>query len=110
MDFIFVAIGLVLLFFGGEGLVRGSVTISRRLGISAILIGVVVVGFGTSAPELLVSVKASLMEQPDIALGNVVGSNIANVLLILVLPPFSRPWSVKTKRSQGTPLLLLSPA
>lgn len=97
MDFIFVAIGLVLLFFGGEGLVRGSVTISRRLGISAILIGVVVVGFGTSAPELLVSVKASLMEQPDIALGNVVGSNIANVLLILGFAAVLSPVVCKDK-------------
>lgn len=91
MDMIFIALGLVLLFFGGEGLVRGSVNISRRLGISAILIGMIVVGFGTSAPELLVSVKASLMGQPDIALGNVVGSNIANVLLILGLAAIMTP-------------------
>ncbi|PIR39465.1 MAG: sodium:calcium antiporter [Alphaproteobacteria bacterium CG11_big_fil_rev_8_21_14_0_20_39_49] len=83
MDYILIISGLVLLFAGGEALVRGSVAISERLGISAILIGVVVVGFGTSTPELMVSVKASLAGQPDIALGNVVGSNIANVLLIL---------------------------
>ncbi len=83
MDYLLIISGLVLLFAGGEALVRGSVAISERLGISAILIGVVVVGFGTSTPELLVSIKASLAGQPDIALGNVVGSNIANVLLIL---------------------------
>lgn len=83
MDYVLIAAGLALLFVGGEALVRGSVTISKRLGISAILIGVVVVGFGTSAPELLVSVQASLAGQSDIALGNVVGSNIANILLIL---------------------------
>lgn len=83
IDALFIVAGLVLLFIGGEALVRGSVTISKRLGISAILIGVVVVGFGTSAPELLVSIKASLADQPDIALGNVIGSNIANILLIL---------------------------
>lgn len=97
MDYIYVVAGLVLLFIGGEGLVRGSVTISKRLGISAILIGVVVVGFGTSAPELLVSVKASLNGQPDIALGNVVGSNIANVLLILGLAAVLTPVICKDK-------------
>lgn len=85
MDYILILGGLALLFAGGEALVRGSVAISERLGISAILIGLLVVGFGTSTPELLVSVKASLAGQPDIALGNVVGSNIANVLFILGL-------------------------
>ena len=97
MDYIYVVLGLVLLFVGGEALVRGSVVISKRLGISAILIGVVVVGFGTSAPELLVSIKASLNNQPDIALGNVVGSNIANVLLILGLASVLTPIMCKDK-------------
>ncbi len=83
MDYALLVGGLALLFAGGEALVRGSVALSERLGISAILIGMVVVGFGTSTPELLVSLQASLAGQPDIALGNVVGSNIANVLLIL---------------------------
>jgi len=83
IDGFMIVAGLALLFYGGEGLVNGSVAISQRLGISKVLIGVVVVGFGTSTPELLVSIKASLAGQPDIALGNVVGSNIANVLLIL---------------------------
>lgn len=77
------AAGLVLLFVGGEGLVRGSVAIAERLGISKLLIGLVIVGFGTSTPELLVSVNAALGGTPEIALGNVVGSNIANVLLIV---------------------------
>ena len=82
-DLLLVAAGLVLLFLGGEGLVRGSVAIAERLGLSKLLIGLVVVGFGTSTPELLVSVNAALDGAPQIALGNVVGSNIANVLLIL---------------------------
>ena len=82
-DLLLVAAGLVLLFVGGEGLVRGSVAIAERLGISKLLIGLVIVGFGTSTPELLVSVNAALDGVPEIALGNVVGSNIANVLLIL---------------------------
>lgn len=90
-DYVLVSAGLLLLFVGGEALVRGSVAISKRLGISTILIGVVVVGFGTSAPELLVSVKASLAGQSDIALGNVVGSNIANFLLILGLSAVITP-------------------
>lgn len=82
-DLLLVAAGLVLLFVGGEGLVRGSVAIAERLGVSKLLIGLVIVGFGTSTPELLVSVNAALDGAPEIALGNVVGSNIANVLLIV---------------------------
>lgn len=82
-DLFLVAAGLVLLFVGGEGLVRGSVAIAERLGISKLLIGLVIVGFGTSTPELLVSVNAALDGAPEIALGNIVGSNIANVLLIV---------------------------
>ncbi len=91
LDYLLIVLGLLFLFAGGEALVRGSVTLSKRLGVSALLIGVVVVGFGTSAPELLVSIKASLQNQPDIALGNVVGSNIANVLLILGIAGCLRP-------------------
>lgn len=75
--------GLALLFAGGEGLVRGSVALAERLGLSKLIIGLVIVGFGTSTPELLVSVNAALGGSSDIALGNVVGSNIANVLLIV---------------------------
>lgn len=100
MDYVLIVAGLVMLFVGGEMLVRGSVVISKRLGISAILIGVVVVGFGTSTPELLVSVKASLAGQPDIALGNVVGSNIANVLLILGIAALITPIICKDKAIQ----------
>ncbi|MGE0622899.1 MAG: calcium/sodium antiporter [Pseudomonadales bacterium] len=77
--------GLLFLFIGGETLVRGSVAIAERLGLSKLLIGLTVVGVGTSAPELLVSVSAALGGAPEIALGNVVGSNIANVLLIIGL-------------------------
>ncbi|SHF46914.1 cation:H+ antiporter [Ruegeria intermedia] len=82
-DLLLVAAGLVLLFVGGEGLVRGSVNIAERFGVSKLLIGLVIVGFGTSTPELLVSVNAALDGAPEIALGNVVGSNIANILLIV---------------------------
>ncbi|ADZ69882.1 calcium/sodium antiporter [Polymorphum gilvum] len=79
----FLVLGLVLLFAGGEGLVRGAVSLAARLGMPPLIIGLTVVGFGTSMPELVVSVKAAFQSSPDIAVGNVVGSNTANILLIL---------------------------
>lgn len=85
MDYIYVVAGLIGLFFGGEGLVRGSVGLARRMAISPLLIGLTVVGFGTSTPELLVSVEAAWRGVPDIAIGNIIGSNIANILLIVGL-------------------------
>ncbi|MEM5519373.1 calcium/sodium antiporter [Sulfitobacter sp. AS59] len=83
MDYIYVAAGLLCLFLGGEALVRGSVGIAQRLAISPLLIGLTVVGFGTSMPELLVSIEAAWRGVPDIAVGNIVGSNIANIALIM---------------------------
>jgi cation:H+ antiporter len=83
LDYVYVLIGLVGLFLGGESLVRGSVSIARRMSISPFVIGLTVVGFGTSMPELLVSLQAALDGVPDIAIGNIVGSNIANILLII---------------------------
>jgi cation:H+ antiporter len=82
---IYIVSGIALLTFGGDLVVRGSVTLAIKLGISKVLVGMIVVGFGTSAPELLVSISATLSGSPDIAVGNVVGSNIANFLLILGL-------------------------
>lgn len=83
MTYFQVLAGFVLLLGGAECLVRGAVGLARRLGISALVIGMTVVAIGTSAPELVVSVRAALGDAPGIALGNLVGSNIANVLLIL---------------------------
>ncbi|WP_353475404.1 calcium/sodium antiporter [Salipiger sp. H15] len=74
--------GLVLLVAGGEFLVRGAVQVAERLGVSPLVIGLTLVGFGTSMPELVTSVQAGLSGSPGIAYGNVVGSNIANILLI----------------------------
>ena len=91
MDYMLILAGLVALFVGGEGLVRGAVSIAQRLGLSTILIGAVIVGFGTSTPELVVSLKAALAGQSEIALGNVVGSNIANVMLIMALAALLAP-------------------
>lgn len=86
MDIVYVIAGLVLLVLAGDALVRGSVNLSLRLGIPPLIVGLTVVAFGTSAPELLVSVSAILEGAPGIALGNVVGSNIANILLVLGIP------------------------
>lgn len=77
--------GMALLLIGGEALVRGAVGLAQRLGVSSLLIGLTLVGFGTSTPELVTSVLAALAGSPAIAVGNVVGSNIANILLILGL-------------------------
>jgi cation:H+ antiporter len=91
MDAILLILGLVLLVGAGDALVRGAVALSLQLGIPAILVSATVVAFGTSAPELLISVQAALEGAPGIALGNVVGSNIANVLLVLGVPALIVP-------------------
>jgi len=96
-----VAVGLVALFAGGEWLVRGAVALAARLGLPTLIISLTVVGFGTSMPELLVSLRAALAGQADIALGNVVGSNTANILLIIGLSALVTPmtnWDNSVKR------------
>lgn len=75
--------GFALLLLGGDFLVRGASGLATRLGISPLVVGIIVVGFGTSAPELVTSVQAALNGAPGLAVGNIVGSNIANILLIL---------------------------
>ena len=85
-DLLLIAAGLAVLVFAGDALVKGAVNLSLRLGIPALVVGLTVVAFGTSAPELLVSVQAVLKDAPELALGNVVGSNIANILLVMGLP------------------------
>jgi len=86
IDFVMILAGLILLVFAGDALVKGAVNLSLRLGVPALIVGLTVVSFGTSAPELLVSVQAVLDDAPSLALGNVVGSNIANILLVLGVP------------------------
>ena len=85
-DYISLAGGLVVLIIAGDVLVRGSVGIAQRLGIPNLVIGLTIVAFGTSAPELVISLKAALEGAGGIAIGNVVGSNIANVLIVLGMP------------------------
>ncbi|NJO33001.1 MAG: calcium/sodium antiporter [Rhodospirillales bacterium] len=86
--------GLALLAIGGEGVVRGAVGVARRLGLSELLIGLTLVGFGTSTPELMTSIDAALAGSPGIALGNVIGSNVGNILLILATVVLIRPISM----------------
>jgi len=88
------AAGLLLLLVGGELLVRGAVATATRAGVSPLLIGLTLVGFGTSTPELLTSVEAAIVGSPGIAVGNVVGSNIANILLILGIAALICPLKV----------------
>ena len=92
--------GLVLLVAGGDLLVRGATTAARLLGVSPLMIGLTLVGFGTSTPELVTSVTAAMKEAPGIAVGNVVGSNIANILLILGLAAVIFPLAVDPKGFQ----------
>ena len=79
----YILVGLVLLVLGGDWLLKSSVGLSYRLNISKIIVGLTVVSFATSAPEMIVSIKAAMDGFPDIALGNVIGSNIGNIGLVL---------------------------
>lgn len=83
--------GLVLMAFAGDFLVNGAVTVGRKLGLSPLIAGIFIVGFGTSAPEMLVAIDAARNNYPNLALGNIVGSNIANILLVLALPAIISP-------------------
>lgn len=95
IDIGLVVAGLALLIAGGEALVRGAGTLASRAGISPLIIGLVVVSAATSAPELAVTVGAVLGGEPDLAVGNVIGSNIANILLILGLSAVISPLVIK---------------
>ena len=85
-SYLILAAGLILLVICGDLLVRGAIGIAQHLHIPPIIIGLTVVAFGTSAPELVISLNAALSGSPDIAIGNVVGSNIANILIVMGLP------------------------
>ncbi|SDW13726.1 calcium/sodium antiporter [Roseicitreum antarcticum] len=86
LDIVLILVGLGLLLVAGDALTKGAVNLAIRMGIPAIIVGLTVVAFGTSAPEMLVSVDAVLSGAPGLALGNVVGSNTANILLVLGAP------------------------
>lgn len=101
MGILMILAGFVLLFFSGDWLVKSSVQIARYLKISTLVVGLTVVAFGTSAPELLVSLKAVFDGVPDISVGNVIGSNIANIALVLGLVTIILPIRV----SKGSSVL-----
>ena len=99
--------GLVLLLAGGESLISGAAKLAKRLGMSPLLIGLTVVAFGTSMPELFVSIKATMGGHPDIMFGNVVGSNIANIGLVLALSAILYPLTVHFHRLKREFVLLI---
>ena len=100
MDIFYLVLGLVLLIVGGDFLVKGSVALALRMRVSMVVIGLTVVSFATSAPELIVSVYSALTGHPDMAIGNVIGSNIANISLVLGLTALVYPLSFKKRLYQ----------
>jgi len=110
LDVALIVGGLVLLFVGGEGLLRGAVALAERFGLSKFLVSAVIVGFGTSMPEMVVSVGAALKGAPDIALGNVVGSNIANILLIVGIAALLAPIKVNVQEVRRETYVMLGAA
>ena len=108
MDYLLLFVGIALLAYGGELLVKGSVSLALRLQISTLVVGMTVVSFATSAPELLVSLEAALSDHPDISLGNVIGSNIANIGLVLGLTAVISPLAIpKEIYRTNYPMLLI---
>lgn len=109
IEYILLLVGFILLIKGADFLVEGASSIAKRFGISALVIGLTIVAFGTSAPELIVSVFASIQGNTDIAIGNILGSNIANILLILGISAVIYPLSVtKGTAWKEIPLSLLA--
>ena len=96
-SFVIFVLGLVALYVGADLMIRGASRLARKLGVSALVIGLTVVAMGTSMPELLVGVVASVRESGDIAIGNVVGSNVANIALILGVAALIRPVRVQMR-------------
>jgi cation:H+ antiporter len=95
LDFIIIPLSLFLLYIGGEGVLKGVLVIARKFKLSNILVGAVIIGFGTSLAELTVSIEAVLIGSPDIALGNIIGSNIANILLVTAIAALITPIMLK---------------
>ncbi len=97
LNIVFMCIGVGFLYYGAESLIKGSASFALRIGLTPLVIGLTVVGYGTGMPELIVSVDASLMERGEIAIGNVIGSNICNIGLIMGLSAMIRPLAVKSQ-------------
>ena len=107
MVVVYLLLGIVFLLAGGDLLVKSSAALASKLNVSPFLIGITVVSFGTSAPELLVSLNASLQGSTGIAMGNVIGSNIANIALVLGLTILIRPINLESKRYLFSWLIML---
>ncbi len=107
MSFLLVAGGLVLLVLAGDFLVKGAVGLSLKLGVPTLVVSVTVVGFGTSAPEMLIAIQSALDGAPGIALGNVVGSNTANVLLVLGFPALLYTLDTSTSDTRRIYLMMM---
>ena len=95
LDFIVIPLSLFLLYIGGESVLKGVLVIARKFKLSNILVSAVIIGFGTSLAELTVSIEAVLIGSPDIALGNIIGSNIANILLVTAIAALITPIMLK---------------
>lgn len=109
LDFLILIAGLLLLVFGGDVLVRGSVGLAKSFGISTLIVGLTVVAFGTSAPELAVNILAAIDGNGDLSFGNIIGSNIANVGLILGLTALLKPVAVHPSiLKRDIPIMLLA--
>jgi cation:H+ antiporter len=100
--------GLIILLLAGDALVRGAVNLSLRLGIPALIVSLTVVAFGTSAPELLIAIQSVLDGVPGLAMGNVVGSNTANVLLVLGIPALFSGLPTSESESQKSYLQMIA--
>jgi len=110
-DLIIIPFSLVLLYLGGEGTLRGVLAIAKRFKLSNILVSAVIIGFGTSLAELTVSIEAVLTGSPDIALGNIIGSNTANILLVAALAALINPITLtKLKINRDIVVLILASA
>jgi cation:H+ antiporter len=96
-NILFLVLGIAFLYFGGEGLVKGSSRLARKLGINPVVIGLTIVAFGTSAPEFVVSLIAALRGSSDLVIGNIVGSNISNVGLILAISALISPLFIQMR-------------
>ena len=107
MSYLYLLIGLVVLVFGGDFLVKSAVSITKKMNVSPLLIGVTVVSFGTSFPELLVSLQAAIDGNSGIAIGNVIGSNIANIGLVLGVTAVISPMLIKGKSYLSSWLFML---
>lgn len=108
LNILYLAGGIAALYYGADFLIKGGVDIAKRLGISSLVIGLTLVSFATSAPELAVSISAALANNPDIALGNIIGSNIANIGLILGLCACIMPLNVNKQLLKSDAIIMIA--